>query len=162
MYNVTAFVAKDSLPTADTLRWKRVLFVYDNAMVVYNMKDKQDWYHYDVDSIKNTLTLHKLDSKTITNTLQYTYPSKGTMQINGKWKGKDISVSLKLSPVDSMHLNKEKLKILGIRKESRRLSNARSFKSRNIIFRYHAPVVSAVAFSYPAVHFGGYGWYYGQ
>ena len=112
MYNVTAFVAKDSLPAADTLRWKRVLFVYNNHMVVYNMKDKQDWYLCAIDSLKKTLTLHKDDDKGITRTLQYTYPSKDQMRLTGKWKGKDIDALLKLSPVDSMHLNKEKLKIV--------------------------------------------------
>jgi hypothetical protein len=111
MYSVTAFVAKDSL-AADTFRWKRVLFVYDNYMVVYNMKDRQDWYLCDVDSVKKILTLHKDDNKTIIRTMQYVYPSKGTMQLSGKWKGKDIRVSLKLSPVDSMYLNKEKIKII--------------------------------------------------
>jgi hypothetical protein len=110
MYNVTAFNTKDTLP-ADTFRWKRVLFVYDNYIVIYNMKDKQDWYQYDTDSLKKNLTLHGLN-KSPAKTLQYNYPSAGQLQLSGKWKGKDINVSLKLSPVDSMYLNKEKIKIM--------------------------------------------------
>jgi hypothetical protein len=110
MYNVTAFVTKDTLP-ADSFRWKRVLFVYDNFMVIYNMKDKQDWYQYDTDSLKKSLVLHSIN-KSPTETLQYNYPAADKLQLNGKWKGKDINASLKLSPVDSMYLNKEKIKIL--------------------------------------------------
>ncbi len=110
MYNVTAFIAKDSLP-ADSFRWKRVLFVYDNFIVIYNMKDKQDWYQYDIDNLKKNVALHSIN-KSPTETLLYNYPSADQLQLSGKWKGKDINVSLKLSPVDSMYLNKEKIKIV--------------------------------------------------
>lgn len=111
MYNVTAFVTKDTI-APDSIRWRRVLFVYDNYVVFYNMKDKEDWYQYEVDSLKRTLTLHALNS-TVIKKLQYAYPSAGKLQLNGEWKGgRDINVSLKLSPVDSMYLNKEKLKIM--------------------------------------------------
>jgi hypothetical protein len=81
-------------------------------MVVYNMKDKEDWYQYEVDSLKKTFILHGLNNNVI-KMLQFDYPSAGKLQLGGKWKsGKDISVSLKLSPVDSMYLNKEKIKIM--------------------------------------------------
>jgi hypothetical protein len=111
MYNVTAFVTLDTI-AADSIRWRRALFVYDNYMVIYNMKDKEDWYRYELDTLKKTLALHALNGLVIKK-LQYTYPSAGTLQLNGEWKGgKDINVSLKLSPVDSMYLNKEKFKIM--------------------------------------------------
>ncbi len=75
MYNVTSFVTKDSLP-ADSFRWKRVLFVYDNDIVIFNMKDKQDWYKCDTDSLKKDLALHSLYKSPAEN-LQYTYPAAG-------------------------------------------------------------------------------------
>ncbi len=109
-YNVTAFVTKDTL-AADSFRWKRVLFVYDNFIVILNMKDKEDWYQYDIDSLKKHLVLRS-DNKSSTDTLQYNYPAAEQLRLSGKWKGKNISVLLKLSPVDSMYLKKEKIKIM--------------------------------------------------
>ena len=109
-YNVTAFVTKDTL-AADSFRWKRVLFVYDNFIVILNMKDREDWYQYDIDSLKKNLVLQSIN-KSPTETLQYNYPAADQLQLSGKWKGKDINVSLKLSPVDSMYLKKEKIKIV--------------------------------------------------
>jgi hypothetical protein len=112
IYKVAAFSVKDSLMTADSVRWRRVLFVYDNYMLIYNMNDLQDWYRYDLDSANKTLTLHALYKPDVM-TLRYAYPSDGEMHLNGKWKGaQDIDVSLKLSPVDSMYLNKEKIKVM--------------------------------------------------
>ncbi len=111
MYNVMTFLTKDTV-AADSIRWRRVLFVYDNYMVIFNMKDKEDWYQYEVDSLKKTFTLHGLNNNAV-KMLEYAYPSAGKLQLAGKWKGgKDINVSLKLSPVDSMYLNKEKIKIM--------------------------------------------------
>jgi len=34
------------------------------------------------------------------------------MQLTGKWKGHDISVSLKAFAIDSIYLNKEKIKVI--------------------------------------------------
>ncbi|HXB34343.1 MAG TPA: hypothetical protein VNV35_13015 [Puia sp.] len=112
MYKVTTFTVSDTVPAADSIRWRRVLFVYDNLMLIYNMNDLQDWYRCDVDSPNKTLTLHALYKPDVM-TLRYTYPSDGELRLSGKWKAaKDIDVLLKLSPADSMYLNKERIKII--------------------------------------------------
>ena len=111
IYDVAAFVAKDTLAplTTDTLRWKRVLlFVDGHNMVVYNMQGKGKWFKFKIESIKKTLTLNS-DDKAKMKVFHYTYPAKDMMHLAGKWNGKDISVSLKLSPLDSIPLNKEKI-----------------------------------------------------
>jgi hypothetical protein len=111
IYDVAAFVAKDTLAplTTDTLRWKRVLlFVNGHNMVVYDMQDKGKWFKFKIDSAKKTLTLNS-DDKAKMKVFHYTYPATDMMQLVGKWNGKDISVSLKQSPVDSIPLNKEKI-----------------------------------------------------
>ncbi|MBS1531501.1 MAG: hypothetical protein JSU01_14430 [Bacteroidetes bacterium] len=111
IYDVSAFVAKDTLAplTTDTMRWKRVLlFVEGHNMVVYNMQDKGKWYKFKIDSSKNTLTLNS-DDKAKMKVFHYTYPAKDLMNLTGKWNGKDISVSLKVSPLDSIPLNKERV-----------------------------------------------------
>lgn len=115
MYDVTSFVAKDTLPplTTDTLRWNHLaLFVYGDNAVVYNMKDKTDWYQFDVDSVKKTYTFHNSPNKDYWPILHYSYPAKGVLQLKGMWKGKDINVSMKLSPIDSIPLNREKIKLI--------------------------------------------------
>ena len=115
IYDVTAFVAKDTLPplTTDTLRWSRLaLFVYGNYAVIYNMKNKLDWYQCDVDSIKKTFTLHDNPDKKKWKLFHYIYPSKNQLQLTGKWKGKDINVLLKSSSTDSIPLNHEKIKLI--------------------------------------------------
>lgn len=111
-YNVTAFVAKDTLPplATDTLRWKRVLlFVYGDYFVVYNMQDKSRWFKFKVDSAQKTFTLKNGPDKKKWKVFHYDNPAKDQLKLAGKWKGKDISVLLKLSPVDSIRLNKERV-----------------------------------------------------
>jgi len=116
-YDVVTFIAKDTLPplTTDTLRWKRFLLFnqwHRDCAVVMNMKDEPDWYQYDIDTVKKTLTLFQTPNKITWEVLHYTYPSKGHMQLTGNWKRHDIQVALKVYPVDSMYLNKEKIKVM--------------------------------------------------
>lgn len=114
LYKVISFRATDSLaqqPLADTLRWKRVLlFINDNSMVTYDLKDKYSWYKIVIDSTKKTLTLTK-PGRPFKALFNYT-SVKDSLKLSGKWKGRDITVSLKLSPVDSLPINKEKIKLL--------------------------------------------------
>jgi len=115
MYDVTTFVAKDTLPplTTDTLRWNHLaLFVYGDYAVVYNMKDKTDYYQFDVDSVKKTYTFHTTPDKKSWRVLHYSYPAKDILQLTGPWKGNNIRVSMKLSPIDSIPLNREKIKLI--------------------------------------------------
>ena len=72
------------------------------------MQDKGKWFKFKIDSIKKTLTLNN-DDKAKMKVFHYTNPAKDMMHLAGKWNGKDISVSLKLSPLDSIPLNKEKI-----------------------------------------------------
>ncbi|HZX58117.1 MAG TPA: hypothetical protein VFE54_05310 [Mucilaginibacter sp.] len=112
-YDVTAFIAKDTLPplTTDTVRWKRVLlFIYGDYFVVYNMQDKSKWFKFKADSAQKTFTLQNGPDKKKWEVLHYTNPAKNQLQLAGKWKGKNITVLLKLSPVDSIPLNKERLR----------------------------------------------------
>ena len=48
----------------------------------------------------------------IVEVLNYTYSPKNILQLTGKWKGKNIQVSLTLSPVDSIRLNKERITLV--------------------------------------------------
>lgn len=113
MYNVVIFVAKDTLPPlpTDTVRWKR-LFMQGKEAIICNMKDADDYYEYDIDSIKKTITLHDNPNKKTWKVFHYTYPAKDQFQLTGKWKGKDINVLMKSNPIDSIPLNKEKIKLI--------------------------------------------------
>jgi len=117
VYDVTTFIAKDTLPplTTDTLRWKRFLLFnqwHADHAVVMSMNDEPDWYFYDVDTIKKTFTLYDNPAKKTLNILHYISPSKDQLLLTGKWKGHDIQVALKLYPMDNMYLNKEKIKLV--------------------------------------------------
>lgn len=117
VYDVVTFVARDTLAplTTDTLRWKRLLLFnqwHADRAVVMNMKDEPDWYQYEIDTVKKTLSLYDRPDKSNLKVLHYTSPAKGLMQLTGQWKGHDIHVSLKVFPIDSMWLNKEKIKVM--------------------------------------------------
>ena len=113
LYNVTYFIATDTLPplTTDTLCWKR-LMIRGNTVVVCNMKDEMDYYDCDVDSTKHSFTFHDNPDTATWKVFQYAYPSKDELQLTGKWKEKDIKVLMKSSPIDSMYLNKEEIKLV--------------------------------------------------
>ena len=113
MYDVVTFIAKDTLPplTTDTLRWKRLL-MRGNHAIVCSMTDDQDHYDYDIDSIKKTITLHDNPNKKTWKVFNYSYPAKDKFQLIGKWKGRDINVLMKSTPIDSLPLNKEKIKLI--------------------------------------------------
>jgi hypothetical protein len=110
IYNVTSFVAGDTLPPlmTDTLRWKRLL-MYGGRVVVCNMSDGQDRYTCDVDSVKGTYTFHANPDSTNRHLFHYSYPAKDQLQLSGEWKGKAIRVTMKLLPADSIPLNREKI-----------------------------------------------------
>lgn len=112
-YNVVSFLAGDTLPplTTDTLRWKRFLMSGGDA-VICNMSDDQESYVCDVDSSKGTFILHDNPDKTTWHLFHYTYPEKDQLQLVGKWKGKDIQVTMRSFPVDSIRLNKEKIRLV--------------------------------------------------
>jgi hypothetical protein len=117
IYDVTTFIAGDTLPplTTDTLRWKRVmLFVNVNPdlMVIYNMNKQQKWYKFDIDSSKKIFTLYDNPDDKIGQVFNYNYSSNVNLQLKGKWHGKDIEVSMKEFPVDSMTLKKEKITLM--------------------------------------------------
>jgi hypothetical protein len=117
VYDVAAFVSKDTLPPllTDTLRWKRFLFInswHIDKAVIMGMDDGSDWYNYNLDTVKKTLTLYDNPDTTTWKILHYIYPAKGQLQLTGKWKGQDIQVSLKEFSVDSMSLNKEKITLM--------------------------------------------------
>ena len=111
VYEVTTFISRDTLAPllTDTLRWKRFLFAYENYVVICNMKDQKDWYQCDVDSLKRTFTLHDNPDSSTWKIFHYTYHGKDQLQLTGKWKGKDVSILMQSTPVDSMPLNKEKI-----------------------------------------------------
>ena len=69
------------------------------------MKDKKDFYECDADSSKQTLTLHDGADTTHWPVLHYAYPSGGQMQLSGKWKGREIKVSLQAVPIDILPMN---------------------------------------------------------
>ncbi len=112
-YNVTTFVAGDTLPpfTTDTLRWKRLLMHGDRAFIC-SMSDDQDEYTCDVDSSKGTYTFHNNPDTSSWHLFHYSYLQKDRLQLVGKWKGKDIRVTMSSFPVDSLPLNKEKISLI--------------------------------------------------
>lgn len=112
LYEVTSFIATDTLPPllTDTLRWKRFAFAYTSYAVIFDMKDKKDFYECDADSSKRTFTLHDGKDTLHWPVFHYTYPTGDQLQLSGKWKGRDIKVSLRSIPIDSMVVNKEKAK----------------------------------------------------
>jgi len=115
IYEVVNFVATDTLPplTTDTLRWRRALLnVRGNYFVVWTMNDDKNWFEFETDSIKKTFTLHNNSNKATWKTLHYSYPSKDKLLVTGKWKGRDFSALMKLSPVDSIPLNKEQVQLI--------------------------------------------------
>ena len=114
IYEVTSFVAGDSLPPllTDTLRWRRFVQNYKDYVIIYNMQDKTDWYQCDIDSIKKTFTLHDNPNKSTWHLFHYEYPARDQLLLTGKWKGQDVVIRMKSVPLDSMYLNKEKIRLI--------------------------------------------------
>ena len=113
MYKVTSFKFKDSLSqmAPDTFRWKRI-FIWPRSgyLVTWDMSDKYNPYEFKTDSLKRTYTFTKPGN--IVEVLNYTYSPKNLLELNGKWKGKNIQVALTLSPIDSITLKKEKITLV--------------------------------------------------
>lgn len=114
IYEVTSFVARDSLPPllTDTLRWKGFVLDYKDYVVIYSMQEKTDWYHCDVDSSEKTFTLHDNPDKTTWHQFHFEYPAHDQLHLTGKWKGRDVSIWMKSLSMDSMFLNKEKITLI--------------------------------------------------
>ena len=113
LYDVNSFVAgpllKDTLPPllTDAFRWKRLAFAYSKYAVIFDMKDKKDFYECDADSSRQTFKLHDGSDSGV---FHYTYSPGDQLQLLGKWKGRDIKVLLQPVSIDSMAVNKERAK----------------------------------------------------
>ena len=114
LYDVAWFKSKDTLPPllSDTLRWKRFALFHKNSAAVYSMKDSASIYDYDADTLKHIYTLHDNPDSTKWDKLYYTFPQKNKLVLTGKWKGVDVQMMMDEIPIDSMALNKEKIKFL--------------------------------------------------
>jgi hypothetical protein len=111
LYNVIYFIQKDTLLplTTDTIRWKRFILTGNNSAVIFNMQDIPDYYQYDMDSTKHTISLHDSPDKNSWKIFSYAYPQKEHFEITGKWKGNEVIIKMKEIAIDSMYLKKEKL-----------------------------------------------------
>ncbi|MGE5108278.1 MAG: hypothetical protein ACM3H8_12080 [Sphingobacteriales bacterium] len=111
LYDVTYFVTNDTLPPllTDTLRWKRFAFAYKNSAVIYNMQDKAGYYQCDIDTVKQTYTLHNNADTSKWDAFHYSYPQKNILQLSGIWKSNKVNILMKEVPIDSMNLNKERI-----------------------------------------------------
>ena len=91
-----------------------MLFVNVNPdlMVISIMNDNQKWYKFEIDSSKKIFTLYESPDDKSGQAFNYNYSSTTSLQFKGKWYGKDIEVSMKEFPVDSMNLKKEKRTLL--------------------------------------------------
>ena len=114
LYDVAWFRTKDTLPPllSDTLRWKRFALVYRNSAVVYNMKDSAESFDYDTDTLKHIYRLHNNPDSTKWDKLIYAFPQKNKIMLTGKWKGIDVQMMMDEIPIDSMMLNKDKIRFL--------------------------------------------------
>ena len=113
-YEVTSFVAKDTLPPlpTDTLRWKRLMISFSNYRptpyaVVCGMDDDFDYYEFEIDSVNKTFTLKDGPDDRHRHVFTYSNPAKSQLLLIGKWKEKDVQILMKDNPIDSMCLNKE-------------------------------------------------------
>jgi hypothetical protein len=111
LYDVIYFIQKDTLPplTTDTIRWKRFVMTGSHSAVIFNMQDKPDYYQFDMDSIKHTISLHDSPDTNSWKIFTYDYPQKEHFEMTGKWKGNEVIIKMKEIAVDSMYLKKEKL-----------------------------------------------------
>jgi hypothetical protein len=114
-YEVNTFIAKDTLPAlvSDTLRWNRLLFstyYRKNWAVILNMKNERDYYDYDIDSIKKTITLHDNPDTLTWHVFHYAYSMQGQYSLTGKWKGQPVQIFMKSVSIDSLKINREIIK----------------------------------------------------
>jgi hypothetical protein len=112
IYDTYAFISKDS-PTSlltDTIRWRRLLFSGRNDAVIINMQDLRDYYSYDIDPIRKTITFHDNPDTLTWHVFQYTFPRRDQYSLTGKWKGHAVQILMNSVPIDSLRINKEIIK----------------------------------------------------
>ena len=114
IYEITSFVSGDTIPPllTDSLRWKRLVFTSDKDAIIYRMNDAKDYYSYTVDSSKKTFALRNTDDTTISALLHFDSPGKEQLLLSGNWKKREVHISMKENPVDSLTINKEKISLV--------------------------------------------------
>jgi hypothetical protein len=117
IYEITSFVTKDTLAPllTDTLRWKRLLFVYSNYStsnyaVIFDMQDNKEYYGLDLDSNKNILTLKNGLDTAQWNVFNYSQPARNQLLLNGKWERNEVHILMKSLPIDSIPINRERIR----------------------------------------------------
>lgn len=115
-YAVTRFIkGQDTLPPllTDSLVWKRfAITAYRESryVVIYNMQNGMDYYDYEIDSIKKTITLHDNPDTLSWHVFHYTYPANDKYMLSGIWKGQPVQIFMKALSIDSLYpLTREKI-----------------------------------------------------
>jgi len=110
IYEIKTFITKDTLQPllTDTIRWKRLVFSNRNQVVIFNMQDSRDYYDFDIDSIKKTITLHDNPDTLTWHVFHFVNPGPGQYSLTGKWKGQSVQVFMNSVSIDSFAIKKEK------------------------------------------------------
>ncbi|HXB92982.1 MAG TPA: hypothetical protein VNU72_11860 [Puia sp.] len=118
-YEVTAFVAKDTLPplSTDTLRWRRFLISYSiyrpkTYAIVWDMQDDLDFFDCEIDSSKKTFTLADGPDSLHRHVFSYSNPEKAKLMLTGTWKDKGVQILMNDVAIDSMWLNRDNIRLI--------------------------------------------------
>lgn len=74
------------------------------------MQDDIDYYYYKIDSLRRTFTLK--DASDSLHVFTYTNPAKAQLLLTGKWKGQGVQILMKDVPIDSMWLNRDRIRLI--------------------------------------------------
>jgi hypothetical protein len=79
-------------------------------VVILNMQSGKDYYHFDIDSFKKTITFHNNTDTLTWHIFHYDYSMLGQYFLTGEWKGQPVQIFMKSLPIDSVTINKEIIK----------------------------------------------------
>jgi len=101
-----------SSSTTDTIRWKYAIFFdygpRSRTLVKYDVQEKPKSYRYSWDTVKHTLLVFDKKDTLHKNSFTYTGSVNGDLELKGIWQGKNTTIALKNTPVDSLTLVKDR------------------------------------------------------
>ncbi len=88
----------------DDKRWRYLVIDQKNTVIVKYMDDSKRYFKFKTDTTAQTISMYGLHKDTISNNLNYSYPSYSILEIKGILENDSVSIFLERKHIDSFLL----------------------------------------------------------
>jgi hypothetical protein len=97
---------KDTLPPliTDSKRWRYLIIDKKNSAIVKHMDNSKSYFKFKTDTVSQSISMYSLKKDTVSNNLNYSYPSYSVLEIEGVLENDSVAIFLQRKNLDNFLL----------------------------------------------------------